>query len=186
MVCINVCHIHYLLRVLSCCKHDLGEKKKKLPEWAPTKTWWCVLSIIDWPTVMCMGTSTICLCSIKSPLPSLYPLRHSCDKLSQALYCFFVLQVTESWAGPGNEATHSPLWQTCKVLLPRGAVTQDYSIRFSSHYWITNPNSGYVMMKCLDLIGHYEGSKLTIRGLNCSVQSLRVGATFATTVLFMG
>ena len=32
-------------------------------------------------------TSTICLRSIKSSLPPTYPLRHSCDKLFQALYC---------------------------------------------------------------------------------------------------
>jgi len=51
-----------------------------------------------------VGTSTIRLRSIKSSLPSLYPLRHSRDKIFQALYCFFVLQATESWAGPGNEA----------------------------------------------------------------------------------
>ena len=48
-----------------------------------------------------VGTSTICLRSIKS---SLYPLRHSSDKIFQALYRFSVLQVTESWVGPGNEA----------------------------------------------------------------------------------
>ena len=51
-----------------------------------------------------MGT-TIHLHSIKSSLPFSLPLRHSCDKLSQAPSCFSVLQVTESWAGPGNEAT---------------------------------------------------------------------------------
>ena len=51
-----------------------------------------------------MGTSTIRLRSIKSSLPSLYPLRHSRDKIFQALYRFSVLQATKSWAGPGNEA----------------------------------------------------------------------------------
>ena len=56
-----------------------------------------------------MGTSTIHPCSIKSSLPSLYPLRHSHDKLSQALYHFSVLQVTESWAGPVNESIVEPL-----------------------------------------------------------------------------
>ena len=52
-----------------------------------------------------MGTSTIRLLSIKSSLPSLYPLRHSRDKIFQVLYCFSVLQATKSWVGPGNEAT---------------------------------------------------------------------------------
>ena len=51
-----------------------------------------------------MGTSTICLHSIKSSLPFSLPLRHSRDKLSQALSHFSILQVMESWAGPGNEA----------------------------------------------------------------------------------
>ena len=40
----------------------------------------------------------------KSFLPSLYPLHHSHNKIFQALYRFFILQVMESWAGPGNEA----------------------------------------------------------------------------------
>ena len=31
-------------------------------------------------------------------------LRHSHDNIYQALYRFSVLQATESWAGPGNEA----------------------------------------------------------------------------------
>ena len=51
-----------------------------------------------------MGTSTTRLRSIKSSIYCLHPLRHSCDKLFQALYCFSVLQATESWAGSGNEA----------------------------------------------------------------------------------
>ena len=49
-------------------------------------------------------TSTICLCSIKSSLPSLYPLRFSRDELFQALCRFSILQVTESWTGPENKA----------------------------------------------------------------------------------
>ena len=56
-----------------------------------------------------MGTSTIHLRSIKSSLPSLYPLRHSRDKIFQALYRFSVLQAAKSWAGPGNEATSALL-----------------------------------------------------------------------------
>ena len=54
---------------------------------------------------MCVGTSTIRLRSIKSSLPFSLPLRHSSDKFFQALSRFSVLEVTESWAGPGNEAT---------------------------------------------------------------------------------
>ena len=58
---------------------------------------------VDYATTS-MGTSAIHLCSIKSSLPSLYPLHHSRDKSFQAFYCFSVLQATESCAGPGNEA----------------------------------------------------------------------------------
>ena len=36
---------------------------------------------------------------------SLYTLHHSRDKIYQALYHFSALQATESWVGPGNEAT---------------------------------------------------------------------------------
>ena len=46
-------------------------------------------------TVNCMGTSTICVCSVKSSPPSLYPLHHSYDKLFQTLSHFSVLQATE-------------------------------------------------------------------------------------------
>ena len=73
----------------------------KLSAWAVTKTQ--LTRTVDYVTTS-MGTSAIHLCSIKSSLPSLYPLRHSRDQSFQALYCFFVLQVTESWAEPGNEA----------------------------------------------------------------------------------
>ena len=75
---------------------------KKLPERAPTKKQLRVLSIID--QLPCVGTATIRLRSIKSSLPFSLPLRHSRDELFQALYHFSVLQATESWAGPGNEA----------------------------------------------------------------------------------
>ena len=51
-----------------------------------------------------MGTLTIRLRSIKSSSPFSLPLRHSRDKLFQALSRFSVLEATESWAGPGNEA----------------------------------------------------------------------------------
>ena len=59
---------------------------------------------VDYRSTTCVGMLTIRLHSIKSSLPFSLPLCHSRDKLSQALYCFSVLQVTESWAGPRNEA----------------------------------------------------------------------------------
>ena len=77
---------------------------KKLPERAPTKKKQLrVLSIVD-QLYTCVGTSTTRLRSIKSSLPFSLPLRHSRDKLFQALSRFSVLEATESWAGPGNEA----------------------------------------------------------------------------------
>ena len=57
-----------------------------------------------------MGTSTIRLRSIKSSLP--FSLRHSHDKLFQALSRFSVLEATESWAGLGNEAIVNVLTDT--------------------------------------------------------------------------
>ena len=75
-----------------------------LPEQAPTKAW----QRARWLCNYVHGcTSMIHLWSIKSSLSSLYPLCHSRDKLFQALYRFSVLQVTESWMGPGNEANEA-------------------------------------------------------------------------------
>ena len=48
-------------------------KKKTLPEWAPTKTWLHVLSIIDRHAITCVDTLTIRLRSIKSSLPFSLP-----------------------------------------------------------------------------------------------------------------
>ena len=62
---------------------------------------------VDCRSTTCVGTSTIRLRSIKSSLPFSLPLRHSRDKLFQALSRFSVLEVTESWAGPGNEASNT-------------------------------------------------------------------------------
>ena len=76
---------------------------KKLPERAPTKKNSYVYCP-DYRSTTCVGTSTIRLRSIKSSLPFSLPLRHSRDKLFQALSRFSVLEATESWAGPGNEA----------------------------------------------------------------------------------
>ena len=75
---------------------------KKLSERAPTKK--TATCTVDYRSTTCVGTSTIQLRSIKSSLPLSLSLRHSRDKLFQALYSFSVLQATESWAGPGNEA----------------------------------------------------------------------------------
>ena len=77
-----------------------------------------------------MGTSTIRLRSIKSSLPSLYPLRHSRDKIFQALYRFSVLQATESWAGPGNEASY--VQYNCSLAWPDPTLP-DLAMRVSSH-----------------------------------------------------
>ena len=83
--------------------------RKKLPERTPTslvpRLWvrGCTCTV-DYRPTTCVGTSAIRLCSIKSSLPFSLPLRHSRDELFQALYRFSVLQATESWAGPGNEA----------------------------------------------------------------------------------
>ena len=76
---------------------------KKMPERVPTvlKTATCT---VDYRSTTCMGTLTIRLRSIKSSLPFSLPLRHSRDKLFQALSRFSVLEATESWVGPGNEA----------------------------------------------------------------------------------
>ena len=54
---------------------------------------------------MYVGASMIRLHSIKSSLPSLYPLYNSCDKLVQTLSHFSVLPGTESRVGSGNEAS---------------------------------------------------------------------------------
>ena len=79
-----------------------SKRKKKLPERAPTKK--TATCTVDYRSTTCVGTSTIRLRSIKSSLPFSLPLRHSRDKLFQALSRFSVLKATESWAGPGNEA----------------------------------------------------------------------------------
>ena len=44
-------------------------------------------------------------CTIKPFLPPFLSWRHSCEKRYQALSRFSILQATESWAGPWNEAT---------------------------------------------------------------------------------
>ena len=54
--------------------------------------------------IMCVGTSVIRLCSTKSSLPPLY-FYVTRDNTVHALSRFSTLQTTESWAGPGNEAS---------------------------------------------------------------------------------
>ena len=75
---------------------------KKLPERAPTTKQLYVYChryyTVDYRSTCttCVGTSTIRLRSIKSSLPFSLPLRHSRDKLFQALSRFSVLEATES------------------------------------------------------------------------------------------
>ena len=79
----------------------------KLPERAPTKTRLHVsidMQLLAWAHQQSTHAQLSPLA-----LPSLYPLRHSHDKLFQALYHFSVLQVTESLAGPVNESIVEPL-----------------------------------------------------------------------------
>ena len=61
---------------------------KKLPKRAPTKKQLRVLSIVG--QLCACARRTICLRSIKSSLPFSLPLRHSCDKLFQALSRFSI------------------------------------------------------------------------------------------------
>ena len=83
-----------------------------------------------------MGTSMICLCSIKSYLPSLYPLCHSRDKVFQALCRISVLQAMESWAGLGNEASlhpHCSFWQvTCRLKMLLTVLNSGHLIKPNS------------------------------------------------------
>ena len=69
---------------------------------ATCKTRLCVLSL-------CTSTTG----SNNFSLPPFYPLYHSCEKLFQALYHFYILQVTESRAGHGNNANFVPciIWE---------------------------------------------------------------------------
>ena len=84
------------------CTYFLNE----LPEQGPTKARLRILSITQVASTG-VGTLTICLRLIKSSLPSLYPLSHSCKWIiPAAIYHFSILQVMESWVGPGNEAMY--------------------------------------------------------------------------------
>ena len=85
-----------------CSNLSLRLLSEKLPERPTAKTLLCVLLIAQ------LHVWTICLHSIKSSLPSLYPLRHLRNKLFQTLSRSSILQATESLAGPGSEAS-------CKV-----------------------------------------------------------------------
>ena len=73
-----------------------------------------------------MGTSKVRLRSNLSFLPFSLPLHHSRDKLSQALTRFSVLQVTESWAGPENEANKTVLLKI-EMLNPINSTTIVYA-----------------------------------------------------------
>ena len=57
----------------------------------------------------CMGTYQQSTYTQLSPLYLLSILYVIRDKLFQAIYCFSVLQVMESWAGPWNKVLQTPL-----------------------------------------------------------------------------
>ena len=57
-------------------------------------------------------------------IPSLYPLRHSCDKLFKALSCFSVLQAMKSWVGPGNKASPIQCFMVSGILICNTFVNQ--------------------------------------------------------------
>ena len=100
-----------------------GYCSNKQPEWAPTKTWLCVLSIMQlW--AWARQRSTYVQLSPLYRIPSLYPLRHSCDKLFKALSCFSVLQAMKSWAGPGNEASSMQYFMVSGILICNAFVNQ--------------------------------------------------------------
>ena len=118
---------------------------------------------VDYRSTMCVGTPMIRLRLIKSSLPFSLPLHPSCDKLFQALYLFSVLQATESWAGPGNEAVSQ--WYGMKMsitLSPSGMVwkcqqriSQWYGMKMSTTYlpvvWyesVSNVSSSCMVWKC--------------------------------------
>ena len=101
-------------------------EKTARKERAPTKK--KATCTVDYRSTTCVGISTIRLRSIKSSLPFSLPLRHSRDELFQALYRFSILQATESWAGPGNEANLEAVWPN---IVP--TKSSSYSISYSSY-----------------------------------------------------
>ena len=110
--------------------------KKNLPEQAPTKT---QLSYLHCRLLInyVRGHIDDRLCSSKSSLPFSLPLRHSRDKLSQALSCFSILKATESWAVPGNEAIIEVLLRPWMEGNPNGTVVSGpLSVSRDMRHWI--------------------------------------------------
>ena len=91
--------------------------EKYMPEQVPYQN--MATCTVDCATT-CMGMSVVRLRSIKSSLPSLYPLRHSWINYSRPSLTFSILQATESWVGPENEASYTPM----KLLNSQMTVTQ--------------------------------------------------------------
>ena len=79
----------------------------QLPEWGPHRPTEARLRVLSITQLRAWAHQR----SAYAQLSPLYPLRHSHDKIFQALYCFSALQATESWTGPGNEASKIPINQ---------------------------------------------------------------------------
>ena len=109
---------------------------------------------------MCVGKLTIHPRSTKSSLPFSLPLRHSRDKLSQVLSCFSLLQATESWAEPRNEATKSIFAAiSAMVKLPRVSwYTKAYKLNWT--HCLVNKTSkkmyGWQAKKYANKVGWYD------------------------------
>ena len=95
---------------------------KKLPERAPTTKQLRVLS--DYRSTTCVGTSTIRLRSIKSSLPFSLPLRHSRDKLYQALPAFLYCKRWKAGQGLGTR-----LLLQCMMAIADGQAKQTAVMR---------------------------------------------------------
>ena len=66
---------------------------RNMPEWVPYQN---MATYTGDCTTTCMAMSVIHLCSMKSSLPSLYPLHHSCINYSRPSLTFSILQATEN------------------------------------------------------------------------------------------
>ena len=69
---------------------------------------------VDYATT-CMRTHQQSAYAQVSPLYFLSILYLTRNKLFQAIYCFSVLQVTESWAGPWNKVLQTPLSESILI-----------------------------------------------------------------------
>ena len=113
----------------------------KLQEWGPTQARLCLLSIMQlraWAHQRSAYTQL-------SPLYLLSTFSLPSDKLFQALSHFSVLQVAESWAGPGNKASISPFHPNLtfthlchKQVVKNAKIVYSYA---SQIYYVKNKNS---------------------------------------------